>query len=123
MATPEPVVSDVGASEVDLLNTPSRNSNDGEATQPESVLSHRFRESSTNSTEGQNGFTKEILARENKIAVMVSPPKNPWEYQPFRGDTTVDTILEEFEGPDGKFWYKIEYEDGRRQDVGTLRVL
>lgn len=123
MATPEPVISDLDELEVDLIRTSSLDSDNGEAPQPESVLSHRFRESPTKPAEELNGLAKEVAVRENKIAVMVSPPKNPWEYQPFRGDTTVDTVLEQFESPDGEIWYKIEYEDGRRQDVGTLRIL
>jgi hypothetical protein len=50
---------------------------------------------------------------------MVSGPARPWEYQPFHGSTTVDSVLEELEGPGGKLFYKIEYEDGRGEDVSV----
>lgn len=115
------VVQDSEASEVDLVQTPDRNNTDRQdnardPSQPVSVLSHRFRESSQKPSDGSARETSSVPL-EDKIAVMVPPPSRPWEYQPFRGDTTVDTVLEEFETADGQVWYKIEFEDGRKQDV------
>lgn len=56
---------------------------------------------------------------EDGFAVMVPPPARPWEYQPWRGDTTVETVLEEVEELDGKQMYKIEFEDGRKENVSV----
>jgi hypothetical protein len=117
-------VSDSEESEVDLLQTPSRKDNDGEASQPASVLSHRFRESPSKPvrTAQEREPEREPVVRDNKIAVMVSPPKRPWEYQPFCENNTVDTVLGEFEGPDALVWYEIEFEDGRKQDVSVICI-
>jgi chromodomain-helicase-DNA-binding protein 4 len=114
MAAPDQV-SDSEASEVDLITTPSRDQ-DRVLSQPESVLSHRFRDSPRKLSDQQ---TKEgsSAAAENKIAVMVSAPSRPWEYQPYRGATTVDAVLKEIKKPGGALWYKIEYEDGKKEDV------
>ena len=48
---------------------------------------------------------------------MVQGPSRPWEYQPFVDDDTVDTVLAEVDEPGGEVLYRIEYEDGRREDV------
>jgi chromodomain-helicase-DNA-binding protein 4 len=111
-------VSDSEASEVDLLQTPIRTDNAREPSQPESVLSYRFRGSPPKRSDSP-AREKTSMTKEGKIAVMISPPSRPWEYQPFRGDTTVDNVLEEFETADGQVWYKIEFEDGRKQDVSS----
>jgi hypothetical protein len=103
--------------EVDLLQTPTRKVDAREQSQPESVLSHRFRESAPKQTERRKTQERDSVAHEERIAVMVSPPSRPWEYKPFNGATTVDSVLGEFEGPDGEVWYKIEFEDGKKQDV------
>ena len=56
---------------------------------------------------------------EDGFAVMVPAPARPWEYQPWRGDTTVETVLEEAEELDGEQMYKIEFEDGRKENVSV----
>ncbi|EHK96142.1 putative Chromatin remodeling factor mit1 [Glarea lozoyensis 74030] len=48
---------------------------------------------------------------------MVPPPARPWEYKPYRGDTTVDSVQAEVEGSNGEMEYKIEYEDGKKATV------
>jgi chromodomain-helicase-DNA-binding protein 4 len=110
-------VSDSEGSEVHLLRTPNGMDESGEISQPQSVLSHRFRESP--SKPPNRGNQETVSTQEDTIAVMVSGPARPWEYQPFHGSTTVDSVLEELEGPGGKLFYKIEYEDGRREDVSV----
>jgi chromodomain-helicase-DNA-binding protein 4 len=106
-------------SEVDLVvpGTPSRKDT-REPSQPTSVLSHRFRESPQKPADALKQ-TKEssVSSESSSIAVMVSAPARPWEYAPFQGDTTVESVLEEFEGPNGEVWYKIEFENGKKQDV------
>ncbi len=59
-------------------------------------------------------------ASDDSIAVVVSGPSNPWEYAPFKGDTTVENVLEEWLGQDGKPWFKIEFEDGHQDEVSAL---
>ncbi len=56
----------------------------------------------------------------DSVAVVISGPSNPWEYAPFRGDTTVESVLEEWLGQDGKPWFKIEFEDGSQDEVSAL---
>jgi len=109
-------ISDSEESEVDMLYTPSRNLNAKEPSQPSSVLSHRFRESPVKTSQSRPEG-RESAGKEDRIAVMVSAPARPWEYQPFRGETTVDSVLDEYENSEGEIWYKIEYEDGRKEDV------
>jgi chromodomain-helicase-DNA-binding protein 4 len=100
-------------SEVDMVQTPERKPPPRETSAPLSVLSHRFRESPQKPSE----CTKGRAPAEDSIAVMVPVPARPWEYQPFSGDTTVDSVLEEIEGPDGGVWYRIDYETGKKEDV------
>jgi len=108
-------VSDSESSEADAIRTPSKKTEFRESSPPQSVLSHRFRESSQKPS---NHHTQEQDSMaEDTIAVVVSAPERPWEYQPFREDATVDTVLQELEGPRGELWYKIGYEDGRVEDV------
>lgn len=75
---------------------------------PRSPLSHRFRKLPPKSSNAKD---------HHKVSVMVAGPSRPWEYQPYRGDVTVDTVLEEISGPPGTTWYKIEFEDGHVADV------
>ena len=115
-------ISDSEESDVDLVvpSTPSRK-DAREPSQPASVLSHRFRESPQKLADNLKQAKESSVSSENSsIAVMVSAPARPWEYAPFQGDTTVDSVLEEFEDPDGDIWYKIEFEDGKKQDVSWL---
>ena len=119
MAPPDQV-SDSEDSEADLIHTPSNQDESRELSQPQSVLSHRFRESPSkpsNQCTQEPTSTQEDTIAVMVPAVMVSGPLRPWEYQPFQGATTVDSVLEELEGPGGKRFYKIEYEDGRKEDV------
>ena len=116
-------VSDSESSEVDLLEEvgllqmQTRRVNTTEPPQSNSTLSHRFRASPLKQTETRNIQDRGSIAGEERIAVMVSPPSRPWEYEPFNGATTVDSVLGEFEGPNGEVWYIVEFEDGKKQDV------
>lgn len=112
-------ISDSENSEVDLLQPltpkkPSRN-----LSQSKSALSHRFRELPTVLSDRPKTQERVTTTRKDTIAVLVSPPSRPWEYRPYNGAATVDCILGEFEGPDGKTWYEIEFEDGKKQDVSV----
>lgn len=89
-------------------NTPAPEEDSHNRSPPHSALSHRFRNSPSTSQAVRDGSI---------VAVVVPPPINPWEYQPFTGDTTVDSILEVFEDSDGVRHYKIEYEDGKQEEV------
>ncbi|KAH7350882.1 PHD/FYVE-zinc-finger like domain-containing protein [Rhexocercosporidium sp. MPI-PUGE-AT-0058] len=82
---------------------------------PRSVLSHRPRESSPKPTTGPK--------KTDSVSVLVSAPARPWEYQPYHGDTTVETVLKETEGPDGSTWYKIEFESGTKKKVPLETLL
>jgi hypothetical protein len=86
-----------------------------EPSPPQSTLSHRFRESSLKASEDRKREKKS----DDSIAVMVPAPARPWEYQPYRGDTTVDAILE-LKIMDDREWYTIDYEDGKRELVSAL---
>jgi hypothetical protein len=92
------------------VHTPEREDMKREPSQPHSILSHRFRESPQRRDREKSGST-------DSIAIMVPPPARPWEYKPYRGDTTVDSVQAEVEGSDGELEYKIEYEDGKRATV------
>lgn len=96
---------------VDRMHTPvQKETTHGDQSLPQSVLSHRFRSPPRPQT-GRSGSV---------LAVLLSPVKNPWEYQPFKGNTTVDTILKDFKGIDGVHRYTIEYEDGNQEDVSSV---
>jgi hypothetical protein len=97
----------------DITKTPELDSAKPTRSPPHSVLSYRFRESPTQ-VRAPNS--------EDRLAVVVPAPTRPWEYQPFRGDTTVDTVLEEIKGPDSQRWFHIEYEDGRKENVSAEPV-
>ena len=115
---PKNHISESEKSEDDEFRTPEPEEKGEEPSQPLSVLSHRFREPPQKPEEEHK--PSRPSASDAAIAVMVSAPARPWEYQPFRGDTTVDTVLEEIDGPGGKLWYKIEYEDGRKENVSMV---
>ncbi|TVY50208.1 Chromatin remodeling factor mit1, partial [Lachnellula cervina] len=108
------------SSEDELIRTPERKNATREPSQPHSALSHRFRESPQMSRDDRSQDRK---STEDGFAVMVPPPARPWEYQPWRGDTTVETVLEEVEELDGKQMYKIEFEDGRKENVSLDKLL
>jgi hypothetical protein len=108
-------VSNSESSEDEIVRTPERNTIKREPSQPHSALSHRFRESPRKSHEERS----QGRSSEDAIAVMVPAPSKPWEYAPWRGDTTVEAVLEELEGDDGQLGYKIEFEDGRKEDVSV----
>ncbi|PBP18613.1 SNF2 family domain-containing protein, partial [Diplocarpon rosae] len=86
---------------------------DVENTQPPSTLSHRFRDSPTNSPGPKETHT---------LSVMVSAPARPWEYQSLQGATRVDSVLEEVQGPAGTTWYNIEFETGRKETVSLEKL-
>ncbi len=103
---------------MDLVRTPDKKKDNRVKSSPHSVLSHRFRESPQKTTRRQ---TQE-RSSEDSIAVMVPAPSRRWEYQPYQGDTTVESILQEIEGPDGGIVYKVEYETGKIEDVSILSL-
>ncbi|KAF4625788.1 hypothetical protein G7Y89_g12379 [Cudoniella acicularis] len=113
-------VPDSEESELELLHTPKKKGAEREASQPVSVLSHRFRESPQKVPEGRERKSSSV---DSSIAVLVPPPVRPWEYQPWHGDTTVDLVLEELEGPKGEVGYRIEYEDGKKENSSHLLSL
>jgi hypothetical protein len=100
-------------SEAEGVNTPEPEDKK-DPSPPQSTLSHRFRESPPKTSIDR----KREKNSDDSIAVMVPAPARPWEYQPFRGDTTVDTVLETKIMGD-KEWYTIEYENGKREFVST----
>jgi chromodomain-helicase-DNA-binding protein 4 len=108
-------VSDSESSEDDLFHTSNEKTMSRERSLLRTVLFQRVPDQ------------PEELSRPNqgrsKIAVVVPAPSRPWEYQPYHGATTVDKVLEEIKKPGGQIWYKIEYEDGRREDVSMQRPI
>ncbi|KAH9218901.1 PHD/FYVE-zinc-finger like domain-containing protein [Leptodontidium sp. 2 PMI_412] len=101
----------------DRPQTPEPQSAQGgvENSPPQSVLSHRPRDSPPKpNTEPKKA---------DSVSVLVSAPARPWEYQPYQGDTTVETVLRETGGPDGSTWYKIEFESGKKKKVPLETLL
>jgi hypothetical protein len=98
-------------SEADVIQTPDCEGKTDTSTL-KATVSHRFREKPQKTCDDHNREKNS----DDSIAVMVPAPKRPWEYQPFRGDTTVDAVLE-VKTMGGKDWYTIEYENGRRELV------
>ncbi|PBP15428.1 SNF2 family domain-containing protein [Diplocarpon rosae] len=101
----------------ELEHTPEAEENmmrDVENSQPQSTLSHRFRDSPTNGPEPKENHA---------LSVMVPAPARPWEYQPFQGATIVDSVLEEVQGPAGTTWYKIEFETGEKETVSLEKLI
>ncbi|TVY35958.1 Chromatin remodeling factor, partial [Lachnellula subtilissima] len=115
-----PHISNSESSEDELIRTPERKNATREPSQPHSALSHRFRESPQMSRDDRSQGKE---SAEDGFAVMVPAPARPWEYQPWRGDTTVETVLEEVEELDGEQMYKIEFEDGRKENVSFDKLL
>ncbi|TVY49580.1 Chromatin remodeling factor [Lachnellula occidentalis] len=115
-----PHISNSESSEDELVRTPERKNATRELSQPHSALSHRFRESPQMSRDDHSQGRE---SAEDGFAVMVPAPARPWEYQPWRGDTTVETVLEEVEELDGEQMYKIEFEDGRKENVSLDKLL
>lgn len=103
--------------EVDLVRTPEPqlrpDEQNEEEQSPQSVLSHRFRSSPARVPEPANRSG-------GSVAVLIPAPERPWEYEPFQGDTTVDTVLEDIEGSNGVHRYRIEYEDGNQEEVSPF---
>jgi len=103
-------------SEIENLHTPEPEDEEAKVrSPPRSTLSHRFRDSPQQPLEPR----KREKNSADSIAVMVPAPARPWEYQPYRGDTTVDTIIE-LKIMEDREWYAIDYEDGRRDLVSVL---
>jgi hypothetical protein len=105
--------------DIDVVRTPSPMPTVERQSVAGSALSHRFREPPTHSIEKPR---KQSKVGDN-ILVMVPAPKRPWEYEPFRGDSTVEAVLEEVAGPDGKTLYRVEYADGKTEDVSITAPL
>jgi hypothetical protein len=108
-------VPDSEYSDKEIIKTPEKTTSAREASLPVSTLSHRFRDSSPKPIDRTKSSSVDA-----SIAVMVTGPTRPWEYQPCVGDNTVDTVLKRVEGSDGGEWYRIEYEDGKTEDVSVL---
>ena len=102
------------ASEVDHVHTPEPEETK-ESSPPRSTLSHRFRESPQKSPEDR----KRDKNSDDSIAVLVPPPARPWEYQAYKGDTTVDSVIEK-KTVDEMDIYTVEYEDGRKEAVSIM---
>jgi chromodomain-helicase-DNA-binding protein 4 len=109
---------------VDLIQAPKKKKNNAKPSLSRSGLSHRFR-ASPQMPRDEKPRARNCTSEEKTIAVMVQGPSRPWEYQPFLGDKTVDIVLAEVDQPGGEVWYRIEYEDGRREDVsiGTFHFV
>ncbi|KAM3072430.1 hypothetical protein ACMFMG_009231 [Clarireedia jacksonii] len=102
-----------GVDDIDMVRIPSPMPTAGRQSEVGSALSHRFRESPKLMVEKDKNQSRVAGA----LFVMVPPPTRPWEYEPFRGDSTVEAVLEEVAGPDGKILYRIEYADGNTEDI------
>ncbi|KAG9244217.1 PHD/FYVE-zinc-finger like domain-containing protein [Calycina marina] len=109
--------------EMDLLPAPSKpraSKGNGRVTSPPlSSLSHRFRDSAQKPSD-KRASNK---TAEDKKKAFIGGPSRPWEYEPYSGNTTVDSVLEELEGPNGKAWYNIEYEDGNKQKISIDNLI
>jgi hypothetical protein len=115
--------SDDGSDAVDVIQTMEKKGSARELSIPSTDLSHRFRES-PQVPKDDRLRVRSSTSEEKRIAVMIEGPSRPWEYQPYVADMTVDTVLAELDPKGGKVWYRIEYEDGRREDVsvGIFRI-
>ena len=102
---------------LDLIKT-SRQKSQKEPALPPPSLSSRFRGSQATRQDEQRPV-RTSNSEEKKMTVMVQAPLRPWEYQPSVADHTVDEVLAEVDHPEGEVWYRIEYEDGNREDVST----
>lgn len=102
-------------SSVEVIKTPEGSPPADELAAPQSVLSIRHRNVSKKRSERLKGRD----SAEETIAVMVSAPSRPWEYQAYDGDKTVDSIIGRVKGPDGSSWYRIEFESGKKDKVST----
>ena len=103
-------------SDAERFHTPDPGDNKEHSPQ-QSTLSHRFRESPQKTSDDR----KRDKNSDDSIAVMVPAPARPWEYQPYRGDTTVDAVLE-LKVMDDREWYTIDYEDGKRELVSCFYI-
>ena len=101
--------------DIDLTQTPKKRI-DKEHSLPGSTLSHRFRKF-PQALQDAVPAARHSVPGGKRIAVLVQGPSRPWEYQPLVADQTVDEVLTEIDMPGGEAWYRIEYEDGRREDV------
>ncbi len=108
----------IESSNIRTVHTPMPEKSNRQSSPSHSVLSHRFRESPQKTFD--HGKEKEDSKMDHSIRVLVPAPQKPWEYETYQGDITVDSVLEEIEGPDGKPFYKIEYEDGRKNEVSVI---
>jgi chromodomain-helicase-DNA-binding protein 4 len=105
-------VPDLEDSEESLIRTHDGGDDNAELFQPETVLSHRFREPALHA---QNRLQDK--AKSKRIEVIVPAPSRPWEYLPFVESNTVENVLGETVKPNGETLYKIEYADGREEEV------
>jgi chromodomain-helicase-DNA-binding protein 4 len=118
-------VSDSEDSELSVICTSDGKHNSRELSQPESILSHSFRAPSEPSQSGlhHDRNRNEGKSKSKNIQVIVPAPSRPWEYQPFVDSTSVANILAEIRRPTGEASYKIEYEDGREEDVSIQYLI
>ena len=75
----------------------------GESTMPVSASDHVLHEKAV---------------KRNGLAVIVSPPRNRWEYKVFEEDDPVDEILEEYDDA-GFIEYLVLFSDGREDVVSA----
>ena len=109
-------VSDGEDSQGEIIKTPEGTPPAEEPTEPRSVLSIRHRDGSQRRSERAKGGD----SAENSIAVMVSGPQRPWEYQLYDGGKAVDSVRGIIKDSDGSTLYKIEYESGKKDKVSKL---
>lgn len=103
-------------SSIEIIRTPEGTPPAEGPVAPQSVLSIRNRDAS----QSRSARSKGRDSVEDSIAVMVTGPKRPWEYQPYDGNKTVDSVLGKTKGPDGSSWYRIEYESGKKDKVSNF---
>ncbi|CAG8953132.1 hypothetical protein HYFRA_00003330 [Hymenoscyphus fraxineus] len=124
MGTTTVAVPDSDGSEDELNQTPKRDSTERDPSQSQSVLSHRFRDSSQKVTDRpSDNRARKSGSVDSQIAVILPAPSRPWEFKKYQGDTTVDSVLEELYESDGETKYKIEYEDGRKAIISLDKLL
>lgn len=105
-------VSDSEGSEESTIRTPDEEDDNSAPSQAKSGLSHRFREPPLpTQNRSQDG------SESKRIEIIVPTPSRPWEYLPLAESNKVEKVLGEIRKSNEETWYKIEYEDGREDEV------